>query len=266
MRSIVDGQLQLRTNCPEESSMRKLDIPVKKWTTGTIAALGLATIGTLGVMPAADAVTGYHTSASYVRVRSGPSTLTTQINTINAAGTPIDIGCQAPGQSVTASGYGTSPVWDRLNGWNGYISDLFVRETPYAQFDRRIPGCGRPSSAASIGYNPFAQNYWNQCTYYAELRMQQYTGLYMPVYGHAYQWASQAANAGWHVSTAPALNSVVVFPAGSFSSSVGHVAWVVDYTSTTLRIQDYNWNGSGARMTDHWVSIPAGTQYIYSDR
>jgi hypothetical protein len=57
-----------------------------------------------------------------------------------------------------------------------------------------------------------------------------------------------------------------VFPAGAFGSSVGHVAWVVDYTSSSLRIMDYNWNWVGAKVTDHWVSIPAGTQYIYSDR
>jgi len=239
---------------------------VKKSFTGTLAGVGLVTVGALGFAPSAEAVGGYHTSASSVRVRSGPSTATTQINMINAAGTAIDIACQAPGQSVTASGFGTSPVWDRLNGWNGYISDLFVQETPYAQFDRRIPGCGRPASATSISYNPFAQQYWDQCTYYAELKMHDYTGLYMPVYGNAYQWASQAANAGWHVSAAPALNSVVVFPAGAFGSSVGHVAWVIDYTATSLRILDYNWNYKGATITDHWVSIPAGTQYIYGDR
>jgi surface antigen len=96
--------------------------------------------------------------------------------------------------------------------------------------------------------------------------MHDFTGLYMPVYGNAYQWASQAANAGWHLSTAPALNSVVVFPAGAFGSAVGHVAWVIDYTSTSLHILDYNWNYVGAKVTDHWASVPSGTQYIYSDR
>lgn len=231
-----------------------------------LAATALAAVAMVGMATDAHAVAGYHTSAASVRVRSGPSTGTAQIALIAASGTAIDIACQAPGQSVTAAGFGTSPVWDRLNGWNGYISDLFVRETPYAQFDRRIPGCGRPSSAQAIGYNPFAAQFSDQCTYYAEERMRGYTGLYMPVFGNAYQWAGQAAAAGWHVSTAPALNSVAVFPAGAFGSSVGHVGWVVDYTATQLRIQDFNWNFVGARLTDHWVTIPAGTQFIYGDR
>ncbi|MBK6870978.1 MAG: CHAP domain-containing protein [Kineosporiaceae bacterium] len=231
-----------------------------------ITGASLATAGLVALAPMAQAVAGYHTSAAGVRVRSGASTATTQVNTITASGTAIDIACQTPGQTVTQSGFGTSPVWDRVPAWGGYISDLFVQETPYAQFDRRIPGCGRPSSAQSIGYNPFAANYSNQCTYYAEQRMKGFTGLYMPVYGNAYQWASQAAAAGWHVSSAPALSSVAVFPAGAFGSSVGHVAWVIDYNATSVRIQDYNWNFKGAVMTDHWVTVPAGTKYIYGDR
>jgi surface antigen len=231
-----------------------------------IASVCIALAGLVGLSTSAEAVVGYHTSASGVRVRAGASTATAQLNTISASGTAIDIACQTPGQTVSQSGFGTSPVWDRLPAWGGYISDLFVRETPYAQFDRRIPGCGRPSSAQSISYNPFAASYSDQCTYYAEQRMKGFTGLYMPVYGNAYQWAAQAKAAGWHVSTAPALNSVAVFPAGAFGSSVGHVGWVVDYTATTLRIQDYNWNFKGAVVTDHWVSIPVGTQYVYGDR
>ena len=92
------------------------------------------------------------------------------------------------------------------------------------------------------------------------------TGKFMPVYGNAYQWASQAAAGGWTVGSTPAVNSVVVFPQWAFGSSVGHVAWVVQINGNRLRIQDYNWNYRGAVVTDHWVSIPAGTRFIYSDR
>ncbi len=123
-----------------------------------------------------------------------------------------------------------------------------------------------PASAQNIGYNPFAAGYSNQCTYYAEQRMADQTGMYMPVTGNAYQFADQASAGGWTVGDSPAINSVVVFPAGSFGSSVGHVGWVVDVNGSQLRIQDYNWNFSGATVTDHWVSIPGGTRFIYSDR
>ncbi len=109
------------------------------------AWLCIAAIATVGALPigtavSANAVSGYHTSANSVRIRADASTQTSQIGLIGAAGTPIDIGCQIGGETVTAAGFGTSSVWDAVSG--GFISDLFVRETPYAQFDSRIPRCG----------------------------------------------------------------------------------------------------------------------------
>jgi surface antigen len=96
--------------------------------------------------------------------------------------------------------------------------------------------------------------------------MKQHTGLYMAVDGDAWQWPDRAAAAGWTVGTKPEVNSVVAFPAGSYSSPVGHVAWVVDVSGDQVRVQDYNWNFVGARVTDHWVGIVAGTRFIYGDR
>ena len=96
----------------------------------------------------AQALGGFHTSGDNVRVRFGASTQTPQISSIPAAGTAIDIACQTTGQTVSLPGWGTSPIWDKLNGYGGrYISDLFVRETPYAQFDPRLPRCGAPPPA-----------------------------------------------------------------------------------------------------------------------
>ena len=113
---------------------------------GRASRMGLALVLTTGAVAGAagtaQAVGGFHTSASSVRVRAGASTQTTQISTVVSTGTAIDISCQTSGESVTAAGFGTSAVWDKLNGYNnGYISDLFVQETVYAQFDARIPRC-----------------------------------------------------------------------------------------------------------------------------
>ena len=164
-----------------------------------------------------------------------------------------------------------------LNCYGGWARVRRISDEQWAQMvatypDAGIaPGCtsqptGLPATARNIGYNPFAARYSDQCTYYAEQRMANQTSRYMPVYGNAYQWGTQARAGGWTVGTTPAVNSVVVFPAGSFGSSVGHVAWVVAVSGNQLRIQDYNWNWVGARVTDHWVTVPSGTQYIYSDR
>jgi hypothetical protein len=59
---------------------------------------------------------------------------------------------------------------------------------------------------------------------------------------------------------------VAVFPAGALGSSVGRVGFVVGLGTGWLLIYDYNWNHVGAVVTTHWVSIRAGTQFIYSDR
>lgn len=149
---------------------------------------------------------------------------------------------------------GGSIIWDPVNK-----ARLYQPAPP-------APPARPPASARNIGYNPYAAYYSNQCTYYAEQRMANQTGMYMPVYGHAYQFASQASAGGWTVGTIPAPNSVAVFPAGSFGSSVGHVGWVVQVNGNKVRIQDYNWNFRGAIVTDHWITIPGGTQFIYSDR
>lgn len=121
------------------------------------------------------------------------------------------------------------------------------------------------SARLAVATNPFARNA-DQCTWYAEERMKQHTGLYMAVDGDAWQWAERAAASGWTVGTQPEANAVVVLPAGSYSSAVGHVAWVLDVAGDQVRVQDYNWNAAGARVTDHWLAIVAGTRFIYGDR
>ena len=115
----------------------------------------------------------------------------------------------------------------------------------------------------TLPYNPFAAHYSNQCTYYAEERMYLQTGVYMDVTGNAYQWPAQASSNGWTVGTTPAVNSVVAFPVGSFGSSVGHVAWVIQVNGSSLLVQDYNWDYKGAVVTTHWLPIVPGTQFIY---
>jgi surface antigen len=156
---------------------------------------------------------------------------------------------------------------------------IFIDKGAFAVNENNTPRCqpsGSPSVAAPTGRppatartirsNPFRASSSNQSTFYAEERMAQRTGMYMPVYGHAYQWADQARAGGWTVGAAPAFNSVVVFPRGAFGSTVGHVAWVVEVSGSRIRIQDYNWGRVGARVTDHWVGLVNGTRFIYSDR
>jgi len=246
-------------------------------------ALMVMAAGLVGVLQLASssafAYQRYYVTMDSVALRSGPGTQFGVLQRVNHD-TPIDITCQQQG-GTNINGNAT---WDKLTGGQ-WISDYYTTTPSWNNYAPGLGSCTAPppaqppsgssggsvtghppATARNIGYNPFAAKYSNQCTYYAEQRMANQTGKYMPVYGNAYQFADQARAGGWTVGTTPAVNSVVVFPIGAFGSSVGHVAWVVGFSGNSLHIQDYNWNYSGAHMTDHWVTTPSGTQFIYSDR
>jgi surface antigen len=237
----------------------------------TVAAIAAGTM--LALAGPASAAGTYNTTGS-VNVRSGPGT-----NYAVVAGEPNGASFALICQWQNGTNVNGNATWDRVqfgNGVVGAVSDYWTTTPSWNNYAPGTPDCnapapqppptGLPASARNIGYNPFAANYSNQCTYYAEERMHGQTGRYMPVYGNAYQWAVQARSGGWTVGTAPAVNAVAVFPIGAFHSTVGHVAWIIGVGAGTLYIQDYNWNMVGAHVTTHWVNIPAGTQYIYSDR
>jgi hypothetical protein len=97
--------------------------------------------------PAATAVGGYHENGSGVAIRSASNTGAGLITRLGN-GTALDIKCQVLSQTVSAAGYGTSAVWDYLNGpVAGWQSDLFVKETPYAHLDPRLPNCNANATA-----------------------------------------------------------------------------------------------------------------------
>ena len=78
----------------------------------------------------ANAVGGYHTAGSGCASELRATTGSAQTASILRLEPPLDIACQIGGENLSAAGWGTSPVWDKLNGYGGgYISDLFVRET-----------------------------------------------------------------------------------------------------------------------------------------
>lgn len=237
-----------------------------------VVALTLVGVGgaTIAAGTGTAAAAGNYQLTADVNVRQSPGTGGAYIKT-EPKGASFSLKCQVQG-STSVNG---NQTWDNVqftDGTGGYITDYWTTTPSFNSYAPGTGPCGGsvpgrpPASARNIGYNPYAAHFSDQCTYYAEQRMANQTGMYMPVYGNANQFADQARAGGWTVGTTPAVNSVSVFPAGAFGSSVGHVAWVIGISGNTLHIQDYNWNYVGAHVTDHWVTIPAGTQYIYSDR
>jgi surface antigen len=243
-----------------------------------LSTLVLAGFVAAGATAPAQAVGGYHTSYSSVRVRAQATTQSAQINVIAAAGTEIDITCQVMGETVDALGY-RSAVWDKLAGYNGYVSDLFVRETRYAVFDPRIPRCDAPVStptpapASGTGRargrtEPSNSGIAGQCTWGAKQKFKDSTGVYPAVYGNAKDWKASARAAGWTVVDDAEARSIVVFQPGvqGADRTWGHVAWVdsVEIRSGAryVRLTEMNGAAGPGRWSQRVVKDVAGMSYI----
>lgn len=101
----------------------------------------------------ADAAGGYSISSGTWNVRSCPATCGA-LGTVT--GSLPDLVCQTGGPAVTVQGFGTSTIYDLVrmpSGQLGYISDLGVLQTLYAQFTPGLPRCtagaGPATEAAS---------------------------------------------------------------------------------------------------------------------
>lgn len=114
----------------------------------TICALVIAIAAVNGGV--ANAVTGYSISSGAWNVRSCPATCDVVGGTVS--GSLPDLVCQTAGPSVTVSGFGTSTIYDLVRtpaGVLGYISDLGVLQTPYAQFSPNLPRCSAGAGPAT---------------------------------------------------------------------------------------------------------------------
>lgn len=84
------------------------------------------------------------------------------------------------------------------------------------------------------------------CTYWANLRYHQLTGVWVTWRGNAYQWADGARAAGWHVSQTPHVPSILVLmPGVQGASGYGHVAVVESASGNTVHTSNMNWYANG---------------------
>ena len=109
-----------------------------------------------------------------------------------------------------------------------------------------------PASANSGGLNRF---FYGQCTYWANKRYHDLTGVWVPWLGNADEWAWQAPAYGWNTSSTPRLHSIMVFqPYIEGAGYYGHVAIVESINGTDILTS--NWNAAGAA----WAT----TTYIHN--
>jgi surface antigen len=135
----------------------------------------------------------------------------------------------------------------------------------------------RGTSRQSVASNPYPDS--SQCTWFAEERMHDATGLYMPNLGNAKDWAGNAPSKGWTVGSTKETSAVLVMQPSTYwiwngsswyqtgISSFGHVGWVdgISCSGSCVHIRDRNWNLNG-QDGSRWVWVGYGepVSYIYS--
>ena len=105
------------------------------------------------------------------------------------------------------------------------------------------------------------------CTYWANLRYHQLTGVWVTWRGNAYQWAAGARVAGWTVSSSPHVPSIIVLmPGVQGASGYGHVAVVESASGNTVHTSNMNWYANGGgwdRVSYYDFTAGSGVFFIW---
>lgn len=108
-----------------------------------------------------------------------------------------------------------------------------------------------------------------QCTYGANNKFREATGVWPLIPGNAAEWNTSAARNGWTVVTVPEARSVVVFERGIHGASgeYGHVAWVEKVTPVsgggyTVSIAEMNGTAGEWKWNKRTVDHGSGMSYI----
>jgi len=118
-------------------------------------------------------------------------------------------------------------------------------------------GSPPPPPMGGGGLNRFA---FGQCTYWANMRYHQLTGLWVPWLGNAYQWSYGAAASGWVVSSTPKVPSIIVLQPGvQGAGGYGHVAVVERINSDgSVYTSNMNWYSNGGWDIVSYVTFTRG--------
>lgn len=109
---------------------------------------------------------------------------------------------------------------------------------------------------------------YGQCTWWADNRFHEATGIYVPMTGNANAWSQQARAAGWTVTTNPVSGPQILclqaFVEGA--GMLGHVAYVEQVMdSHTVNASSMNWTAPGVSpsQVSNWTfSTAMGVSFI----
>lgn len=119
---------------------------------------------------------------------------------------------------------------------------------------------GPPSGYVPPGSDIANRFTYGQCTYWADERYFNRTGVRVPWMGNAYQWAAGASQYGWIVSSEPHVPSIIVLQPGVQYASpyYGHVA-VVESINADGSVHTSNWNWGHPGPPETYVDFQKGS-------
>ena len=111
------------------------------------------------------------------------------------------------------------------------------------------------------GLNRF---FYGQCTYWANMRYHDLTGVWISWIGNADQWVSGAISRGWVISGTPRVPSIIVLqPFVQGAGFYGHVAVVEKINPDgSVVTSNWNWAGSWGATTDVTFTPGTGVTFI----
>jgi surface antigen len=125
---------------------------------------------------------------------------------------------------------------------------------------------GLPTAPPSYSGGGLGRFFYGQCTYWANMRYHELTGIYIPWLGNAYQWSYGARSSGWIVSGTPKLHSIVVLQPGVQGAGYyGHVA-IVESINSDGSVMTSNWNWAGNWGNETYVTFTPGpgVSFVYA--
>ena len=157
------------------------------------------------------------------------------------------------------------PIMNLVNTRNNNVGNIAAQQataTAVTQdgFDAGAQTYGGiPAAPQGSGGGGLGRFFYGQCTYWANMRYHQLTGVWVPWLGNANQWTSGAINSGWVVSGTPKLPSIIVLQAGIQGAGYyGHVA-VVEKINADGSVLTSNWNWAGNWGVETFVTFRPGS-------
>jgi surface antigen len=186
--------------------------------------------------------------------RSNVAKFSRGVTTTGGTSIRLDVGCG-----------GTPSKWRGNNRTGTFtISGSDIRNVSCNDTTGTGTRCSLPPRGSTRSTNWFSPGY---CTWGAAEKFRQVVGAYPNWSGNALDWDTNAAKAGWRVTSVPSPQSIFVFQANQgTNSSLGHVGYVraIEYRSGATYIHTTEMNGSAGfnKWSNQVRKVPSGARFI----